>query len=117
MNRLFMLIMFSMTFFSAFSQVLLKQSANQEHKSTLREYLNWRVILAYAIFFMVLLVNTYAYTKVDMKYGAVIDAFSYVFVLLLSFGILKEKITKGKLIGNVIIIVGIIVYVMGNGAS
>ena len=114
MNRLFMLIMFCMTFFSAFSQVLLKQSASKEHKNQIREYLNWRVLLAYVIFFGVLLVNTYAYTKVDMKYGAVIDAFSYVFVLLLSFWILKEKITKGKVIGNVIIIIGIIVYVLGN---
>ena len=39
------------TFFSAISQVLLKQSANMEYKNPLREYLNWRVILAYGIFF------------------------------------------------------------------
>ena len=102
-----------MTIFTAFSQVLLKQSASKEHKSAIREYLNWRVILAYAIFFGVLMVNTYAFTQVDMKYGAVIDAFSYVFVLLFSFWILKEKITKGKLIGNAIIIVGIVVYTLG----
>ena len=113
MNRVFMLIMLSMTFFTAFSQVLLKQSASKEHKSPLKEYLNWRVILAYAIFFGVLLVNTYAYTKVEMKYGPVLDTLSYVFVLLLSYGILKEKITKGKLIGNVIIIIGIVVYTLG----
>ena len=41
-----------------------------------------------------------------MKYGAVIDSFAYVFVLLMSWLILKEKITKGKLIGNMIIIAG-----------
>ena len=108
-----MLLMFSMTFFTAFSQILLKQSANKEHKKPLHEYLNWRVILAYAIFFGVLLVNTYAFTKVDMKYGAVIDTFSYVFVLLLSYAILKEKMTKGKIIGNALIIIGIIVYTLG----
>ncbi len=45
-----------------------------------------------------------------MKYGAVIDSFAYVFVLLMSWLILKEKITKGKLIGNMIIIAGIIIY-------
>ena len=105
-----MIIMFSMTFLSALSQVLLKQSANQEHKTLLFEYLNWRVILAYGLFFGILLVNTYAFTKVEMKYGAVIDAFSYVFVLLLSYFVLKEKITKGKLIGNGLIIIGIIIY-------
>ena len=68
-----MLIMLAGTFFSAISQVLLKQSANMEYKNPLREYLNWRVILAYGIFFGVLLLNTWCYTKVDMKFGPVID--------------------------------------------
>ena len=100
------------TVFSAVSQILLKQSANQKHESTLKEYLNWRVITAYLIFGSVLLVNTYAYTQVDMKYGPVLDTFTYVFVLLFSWLILKEKITKGKLIGNLLIVAGVIIYTM-----
>ena len=72
------------TMFSAVSQILLKQSANEEHASALREYLNWRVM----------------------------DTFTYVFVLLLSFGVLKEKVSKGKLIGNLIIILGVLVYTL-----
>ena len=47
-----------------------------------------------------------------MKYGPVIDTFTYVFVLLLSWLILKEKITKGKLIGNLIIILGVVIYTL-----
>ena len=43
------------TFFSAISQILLKQSANREYKNPLLEYLNWRVILAYVLFFGILL--------------------------------------------------------------
>ena len=78
----------------------------------LREYLNWRVILAYVMFFGILLLNTWCYTKVDMRYGPVIDTAAYVFVLLLSRFILNEKITKGKLIGNLIIIAGILVYTL-----
>ena len=95
---------------TAISQLLLKQSANQEHKNFLSEYLNWRVIMAYGIFFGVLLANTYAYTKVDMKYGSIIDTLAYVFVFGLSISILKEKMTRKKLLGNLLIIVGIIVY-------
>ena len=106
-----MLIMLAGTFFSAISQVLLKQSANMEYKNPLREYLNWRVILAYGIFFGVLLLNTWCYTKVDMKFGPVIDTAAYVFVLLFSWRILKEKISRGKIIGNLIIILGILVYI------
>lgn len=108
--HLFMFFMFAATFFSAGSQILLKQSANMEHKSGIFEYLNWRVILAYGIFVGVLLLNTYAYTKVPYKYGSIVDTFTYVFVLLLSRIILKEKITKGKLLGNLLIIAGIFIY-------
>ena len=112
MNRTFMLIMLAGTFFSAISQVLLKQSANMEYKNPLREYLNWRVIVAYGIFFGVLLLNTWCYTKVDMRFGPVIDTAAYVFVLIFSRLILNEKITKGKLVGNLLIIAGILIYTM-----
>ena len=110
MNRLFMLLMFGGTFFSAVSQILLKQSANKEYQHPIFEYLNWRVVTAYAIFFGVLLSNTYAYTKIPYKYGSVVDTFTYVFVLILSAILLKEKITRGKLLGNLIIIAGILIY-------
>ncbi len=112
MNRMFLLLMFAGTFFTAISQILLKISADKEYKHPIFEYLNWRVLSAYGMFFGVLLLNTYAYTKVDMKYGAVIDTFAYVFILILSKIILKEKITKGKLIGNAIIIAGILIYTL-----
>lgn len=108
----YLLIMFAGTFFTAISQMLLKQSAGRPHKSWIFEYLNWRVMIAYGIAFSVLLLNTYAYTKVDMKYGAVIDTFSYVFVMALSYWILKEKFTRGQLIGNLMIIAGVMVYTL-----
>lgn len=109
---MFMLIMLAGTFFSAVSQVLLKQSANQTYANPLREYLNWRVIFAYGIFFGVLLLNTWCYTRVDMRFGPVIDTAAYVFVLIFSKLILKEQITKGKLAGNLLIIAGILIYTL-----
>ena len=95
MNRMFMLLMLAGTFFTAISQVLLKQSANKKYINPLLEYLNWR-----------------CYTKVDMRFGPVIDTAAYVFVLIFSRVILNEKITKGKLVGNLLIIAGILIYTM-----
>lgn len=106
----YMLIMFGCTILTAISQVLLKQSANVSHKSLIYEYLNWRVILSYTIFVLVLLLNTYAFTRVPLKYGSIIDTCTYVFVLLFSYFLLKEKVTKQKLIGNLIIITGVFIY-------
>ena len=96
MNRTFILIMLSGTFFSAVSQILLKQSANIRYENRIREYLNFRVILSYTIYMLILLLNTWCYTKVDMRYGPVIDTAAYVFVLLLSHFILKEKTHERK---------------------
>ena len=104
--------MLGCTLFSAISQILLKQSANEEHTSAIREYLNWRVVTAYLIFGAVLLINTYAYTQVELKYGPMLDTFTYVFVLILSCLVLKEKVSGGKLIGNLIIIMGVLVYTL-----
>lgn len=109
----FMLIMFAGTFFTAISQILLKQSADKTYTHPLLEYLNWRVILSYMIFAAVLLLNTYAFTKVEMKYGAVIDTCSYFFVMILSWIILKEKITKKRIIGNLLIMSGVFIYTLG----
>ena len=64
------------------------------------------------MFFLILLLNTWCYTKVEMRYGSVIDTAAYVFVLILSRLILKEKITKGKILGNLIIITGILIYTL-----
>lgn len=108
----YMLILFATTFFTAFSQVLMKQSAQIEHKNWIREYLNWRVILAYGIAFSVLLINTYAYTEVEIKYASIIDSFSYVNVMIFSYLLLKEKFTKRQLLGNMIIIAGILIYTL-----
>ena len=70
------------TFFTAVSQILLKQSSNIKYENKIREYLNFRVILSYGMFFLILLLNTWCYTKVEMRYGPVIDTAAYVFVLL-----------------------------------
>lgn len=68
------------TFFSAISQILLKQSANKDYSNPLKEYLNWRVITAYGLFFGILLLNTWCYTQVDTlrpcnRYGSLCICF------------------------------------------
>lgn len=108
----YMLLMFAMTFLTGISQVLLKKSANKTYEKWIYEYLNWQVILAYGIFFGVLLVNTYAYTQVDMKYGAVIDTFSYVFVMIFSWLLLREKFSRRKVVGNLVIMAGVLIYTL-----
>ena len=71
MNRTFILIMLSGTFFSAVSQILLKQSANIKYENRIREYLNFRVILSYTIYMLILLLN---YDVLHIQYDAHLQA-------------------------------------------
>ncbi|MCM8710184.1 EamA family transporter [Clostridium sp. SYSU_GA19001] len=95
---------------TAFSQILLKKSANKKYTSFLREYINFRVIFSYGLFFITMLLNTISLKTIGLKDIQVYMALSYLFVLIFSRIMLGEKITKRKLIGNIIIVFGIIVF-------
>jgi uncharacterized membrane protein len=51
-----------------------------------------------------------AYREVELKHGPILESAGYIFVLVLSWMILKEKITLNKFIGTVLIIGGIILF-------
>lgn len=97
-------------FLSAISQILLKKSANSPHKSLLKEYLNHKVIISYSILVITTLLNIFAYKGIPYKNGPIIESLGYVFVLLLSKVFLDEKLTVKKIVGNVIILLGILIF-------
>lgn len=94
-------------FTTAISQIMLKISANKKHRHFIFEYLNPYVILSYAGYVAVLVINVIIYTKIDYRFGVVINSLSTVLIMLLSKLILKETLTNKKLIGNALIILGI----------
>ena len=93
---------------SAFSQLLLKRAADDPRHTGIRFYLNWQVILAYGLFFGCMLLNVIALRTLDLSVAGVLEASGYLYVMLLSWLILKEKLTPRKLIGNALIVVGIV---------
>ena len=107
---LFSLILLTGTFVSAIAQIILKKSAGKEYESRIREYLNVPVITAYAIFFGATLCTIIAYKEIPISFGPILGASEYVFVAVLSKLILKEHISKKKILGLAVIILGIVVY-------
>lgn len=97
---------------SAAAQIILKKSAGKKYNNPLREYLNVRVISAYSIFFLATLCTMIAYKEIPLKFGPILGATEYVFVTILSKLILHEEITKRKLAGLGLIIIGVIVFSM-----
>lgn len=97
---------------TAFSQVVLKKSANKKYKSIIFEYLNPYVLFSYACYVGVLVLNVFIYTKADYRFGIVINSMSTVLVMVLSHIFLKEVITKKRVIGNGIIVCGILIFML-----
>lgn len=95
---------------SSFSQILLKKSADVNNESFIKTYLNWRVIFAYSIFFLAMIISLISYKYIPLTFGPVLETTEYIFVALLGYFILKEKINKSKLIGLILIIAGVVVF-------
>lgn len=96
---------------AGFAQIILKKFANSEKsKKTLKRFLNFRIIIAYSIMLVATLLNVFALRYMELKLASVIDALSYIWVPLLSWLLLKEKITQNNIIGCGIIILGIIIF-------
>ena len=93
---------------SAISQLILKKAADNPRFTGIRAYLNLPVILAYGLFFGCMLLNVVALRTLDLTVASVLEASSYIYVMVLSFFFLKEKISARRLIGNIVIIAGII---------
>lgn len=97
-------------FVSSISQILLKRSADVKYENRIREYLNPRVIVAYGLFFSASLITVIAYRGIPLSMGPVLESAGYVFVAILGRIFLHEKISRRKLLGLALILVGIMVF-------
>ena len=99
---------------SSAAQILLKKEAVMEHKSIAREYLNFRVILAYGIIFGVTLLTIMAYHGgLPVSWGNVLESSGYIFVTIFGVVILKEKISKQKIAALCVILTGVVLFALG----
>lgn len=96
-------------FISSVAQVILKSSAEDVHNSIIKEYLNIKVIVSYSILLCASLITIIAYKRVPFSFGIVLESSGYIFVTILSYVFLKEKIGKQKFLGMLCILMGIII--------
>lgn len=109
MNKFFLFLILSVVV-ASFSQILLKKSAQKTYSSILFEYLNPYVIAGYGLMVVSTILTVMAYKGIELKNGAVIEALGFPVVLILSRFFFGEKLTKKKLLGNSLILLGIIVF-------
>ncbi|MCI1721700.1 MAG: multidrug ABC transporter [Lachnospiraceae bacterium] len=96
---------------ASFAQIILKKSAMEEHKNFIGEYLNVKVIVGYGLMFVGMFLNIYAYSKnVTLQNSAMMQTIGNIWVVILSWKFFSEPITKKKVLGNILIIGGIIAF-------
>lgn len=112
MARYYMIAIFS-GILSSFSQVLLKKSAERQEASIVKQYINAYVIGGYVITVLCMVLMIIAFRGMPYKYGAVLESLTYLYIMVLSRIFISEKLTKKKVIGNLIIVAGVIIFSMG----
>ncbi len=95
---------------TAISQLLLKFAAKKEYKNKVNEYINPLVISAYILFFSTTVLSVICLVYIDLSSAVVIESLGYIFVGILSFVFLKEKFSKRKFIGILLIFIGLIIF-------
>lgn len=98
---------------SACSQMLLKKSSQIERKCFIREYCNFYVICGYGLTFVCMILMVIAYRGLPLKYGAVLESLIYFYVMMLSRLFFGEQLTAKRIIGNLLIVAGVVIFSIG----
>lgn len=96
-------------FLASVSQIVLKKSADIKYKRKIDEYINKNVIIAYSIFFTCTLFTVFALKKIPLSLAPILESTGYIYIAILSSILLKEIITKKKIIGIAFIIMGVLI--------
>ena len=98
------------TLISSISQILLKKSADCQYTAKYTEYFNRLVIAGYTLLLCATFINVFALRWIPLSLAMALDASGQVFVPLMSYFFLREKMNRKKCIGMLIIIVGILIF-------
>lgn len=109
MNK-YLLLKIASVLIAALSQVLLKKEASKSHKSIIREYLNFNVIVAYIIFALSTILSILSLKGITIGYSMIIEALNFILVPLLGYCLFKENINKKQVLGIALIVIGMIIY-------
>jgi len=110
MNNIFSLIMLAGVFVAACSQILLKRAAGRKYRSFFAEYLNPLVVGAYGLFVAAAFASMLALRFIPLSLAPILEAAGYIFVAVLGWFFLGERLSRRQIFGMVLIVVGIVVY-------
>jgi multidrug transporter EmrE-like cation transporter len=95
--------------FTSTAQICLKAGARNKTR-VVDSFLNRLTLVGYALFGATTVLSVYAMQTIDLKVVSTWTGMTFVLVTLLSKLILKESISRSKVIGCALIIAGIVIF-------
>ncbi len=103
MNLILIIIIVILT---SLGQVLLKKGANSKNHYIKIKY----IILGYTVFIIIIWLSYLLMQVIPLKYFIVIMSLNYIAIMLSSKIFLNESISKRKIIGTLLIAIGIYIF-------
>ncbi len=110
MINIYFVLMIVAELVASSSQMLLKKSALKEYPSFIREYLNALVIGGYALLVLSMVISIFCYDGLGYMGVVVMEPISYILVMIMSRIFFKEQFTSRKIVGTILIILGIAIF-------
>jgi len=104
------LLTFGIIIMTSVAHLLLKKGSVSAVESDTKMYLHPLSILAYGIFAVVAFLSISAMKGLDLKVFFALTSLTYICIPVLSFVFLRESVTRNKLIGILIISIGVIIF-------
>ena len=106
----FYLLTLIVVVFTSIGNLLLKVAANRIAESGGRIYTHPISIVAYCVFAAVAFLSIYAMKGLDMKDFFALNSLTYICIPILSYLVLRESFTRNKVMGILLISVGVILF-------
>jgi len=103
---IYLIFAFIAILLTGIAQILLKMGSKNEVSA----YYNKYSISGYFLLIIVTIFGILALKGLELKFYYALASINYILVLIFSYIILKEEITKNKIIGIMIIVWGIILF-------
>lgn len=105
-------LMIVLTFIGAMGSLFLKLGSKNFHlvasiKNIIALIKNWQIILGVLLYGVSSIIFIIVLKMTDLSIAYPMTSMSYIFVTILSYNFLKEKINKYKTIGIILIIIGV----------
>jgi drug/metabolite transporter (DMT)-like permease len=107
---IYYLLTFIIVVFTSIGHLLLKIAAIRVSESGGRIYTYPLSILGYSIFAAVAFMSIYAMKGFDLKEFFALNSLTYICIPVLAYLVLRESFTRNKIIGVVIISVGVLLF-------